>query len=108
MQMGCDLAYVFCTQSAAPVIKGYSPELIVMPMLPESEVGLHAWHSWLAQLSFMACTIAVHGLHNCCSWLANIPFMACTNSNATGNSHGRQAAFMAGAASACSAPLQTE
>lgn len=33
VQMGCDLAYVFCTPSAAPVIKGYSPELIVIPEL---------------------------------------------------------------------------
>lgn len=38
-QMGVDLAYVFCTPSAAPVIKCYSPELIVMPMLPETQVG---------------------------------------------------------------------
>ena len=43
LQMGADLAYVFCTESAAPVIKGYSPELIVMPMLPEHrEVCLFA------------------------------------------------------------------
>lgn len=34
--MGCDLAYVFCASSAAPVIKSYSPELIVIPALQES------------------------------------------------------------------------
>lgn len=39
MRMGADLAYVFCTPSAAPVIKGYSPELIVIPMLPETTPG---------------------------------------------------------------------
>lgn len=37
VQMGCDLAYVFCTPSAAPVIKSYSPELIVLPCLPEDD-----------------------------------------------------------------------
>jgi hypothetical protein len=37
--MGCDLAYVFCTPSAAPVIKGYSPELIVMPDLIDGETA---------------------------------------------------------------------
>lgn len=31
--MGADLSYVFCTEEAAPVIKSYSPELIVYPML---------------------------------------------------------------------------
>lgn len=35
--MGCDLAYVFCTPAAAPVIKGYSPELIVLPDLIDTE-----------------------------------------------------------------------
>ena len=35
IQVGADLSYVFCTESAAPVIKGYSPELIVLPLLPE-------------------------------------------------------------------------
>ena len=30
---GADLSHVFCTQEAAPVIKAYSPELIVHPVL---------------------------------------------------------------------------
>lgn len=34
-QTGCDMAYVFTSASAAPVIKGYSPELMVLPDLPE-------------------------------------------------------------------------
>ena len=35
LKMGADLAHVFCTDGAAPVIKGYSPELIVHPYLSE-------------------------------------------------------------------------
>ncbi|KAF3825658.1 hypothetical protein GH733_006485 [Mirounga leonina] len=30
---GADLSHVFCTREAAPVIKSYSPELIVHPVL---------------------------------------------------------------------------
>lgn len=33
---GADLSHVFCTTDAAPVIKSYSPELIVHPVLEES------------------------------------------------------------------------
>jgi hypothetical protein len=36
LQVGSDLSHVFCTQGAATVIKGYSPELIVHPYLPDS------------------------------------------------------------------------
>lgn len=36
MQIGADLSHVFCTDGAATVIKGYSPELIVHPYLPDS------------------------------------------------------------------------
>uniref|UniRef100_H2YYE2 ATP-dependent (S)-NAD(P)H-hydrate dehydratase n=1 Tax=Ciona savignyi TaxID=51511 RepID=H2YYE2_CIOSA len=32
MKAGADLAHVFCTKSASPVIKSYSPELIVHPL----------------------------------------------------------------------------
>ncbi|KAK2078893.1 hypothetical protein QBZ16_002583 [Prototheca wickerhamii] len=35
--VGSDIAHVFCTQGAATVVKGYSPELIVHPYLPETE-----------------------------------------------------------------------
>ena len=35
-QIGADLSHVFCSDGAATVIKGYSPELIVHPYLPES------------------------------------------------------------------------
>ncbi|XP_035209285.1 ATP-dependent (S)-NAD(P)H-hydrate dehydratase-like [Stegodyphus dumicola] len=33
LKTGCDLAHVFCTKDASPVIKSYSPELIVHPIL---------------------------------------------------------------------------
>ncbi|RRT65298.1 hypothetical protein B296_00038130 [Ensete ventricosum] len=33
---GADLSHVFCTKDAATVIKSYSPELIVHPVLEES------------------------------------------------------------------------
>ena len=36
MQCGADLSHVFCSGNAAPVIKGYSPELLVHPYLRES------------------------------------------------------------------------
>lgn len=36
LKIGADLSHVFCTKDAAPVIKGYSPELIVHPLLEES------------------------------------------------------------------------
>lgn len=37
MQIGADLSHVFCTEGAATVIKGYSPELIVHPYLPDGQ-----------------------------------------------------------------------
>ncbi|XP_073050232.1 ATP-dependent (S)-NAD(P)H-hydrate dehydratase isoform X1 [Primulina eburnea] len=36
LKIGADLSHVFCTQDAAAVIKSYSPELIVHPILEES------------------------------------------------------------------------
>ena len=36
LRVGADLAHVFCATAAAPVIKAYSPELIVHPYLVES------------------------------------------------------------------------
>uniref|UniRef100_A0A8C4N2N2 ATP-dependent (S)-NAD(P)H-hydrate dehydratase n=1 Tax=Eptatretus burgeri TaxID=7764 RepID=A0A8C4N2N2_EPTBU len=37
MKVGADLAHIFCTRGAAPVIKSYSPELIVHPVLDHDE-----------------------------------------------------------------------
>ncbi|XP_062233216.1 ATP-dependent (S)-NAD(P)H-hydrate dehydratase-like isoform X2 [Phragmites australis] len=36
LKIGADLSHVFCTKDAATVIKSYSPELIVHPILEES------------------------------------------------------------------------
>ncbi|GJN28136.1 hypothetical protein PR202_gb16221 [Eleusine coracana subsp. coracana] len=36
LKVGADLSHVFCTEDAATVIKSYSPELIVHPILEES------------------------------------------------------------------------
>ncbi|KAH7291212.1 hypothetical protein KP509_29G006600 [Ceratopteris richardii] len=36
LKVGADLSHVFCTQGAGTVIKSYSPELIVHPILEES------------------------------------------------------------------------
>ncbi|CAI0466296.1 unnamed protein product [Linum tenue] len=38
LKIGADLSHVFCTKDAAPVIKSYSPELIVHPVLEESYI----------------------------------------------------------------------
>uniref|UniRef100_A0A7R9VTJ1 ATP-dependent (S)-NAD(P)H-hydrate dehydratase n=1 Tax=Chlamydomonas euryale TaxID=1486919 RepID=A0A7R9VTJ1_9CHLO len=37
-RVGADLMFVFCTESASIVIKTFSPDLIVMPLLPERPV----------------------------------------------------------------------
>lgn len=33
LRVGADLSYIFTTKEAAPVIKSYTPELIVLPLL---------------------------------------------------------------------------
>lgn len=52
---GADLSHVFCTKDAAPVIKGYSPELIVHPILEES-------YSVRYYITFTA-SLSIHKLH---------------------------------------------
>lgn len=49
MKVGCDLAHVFCAREAAPVIKSYSPELIVHPVLDSSN-ALELIKPWLPRL----------------------------------------------------------
>lgn len=39
LKVGADLVYVFCAKEAAPVIKSYSPELIVLPLLDKDDDG---------------------------------------------------------------------
>lgn len=49
LKTGADLSYVFCTNDAATVIKSYSPELIVYPVL-DSRDGLEEIISHLPRL----------------------------------------------------------
>ena len=54
LRTGADLAHVFCTPAASPVIKSYHPDLIVHPLLPsESTVVPNAVKSivdWLPRI----------------------------------------------------------
>ncbi|KAJ5215850.1 YjeF C-terminal domain carbohydrate kinase-like protein [Penicillium cinerascens] len=36
-KLGCDMSHVVCERSAAPVVKSYSPNLMVHPLLPSTE-----------------------------------------------------------------------
>ncbi|XP_037497405.1 ATP-dependent (S)-NAD(P)H-hydrate dehydratase isoform X2 [Jatropha curcas] len=59
LKIGADLSHVFCTKDAAPVIKSYSPELIVHPILEESyNVGYFSLLS-LDMYPYSLCYIAI-------------------------------------------------
>ncbi|KAM9049584.1 ATP-dependent (S)-NAD(P)H-hydrate dehydratase isoform 2-T3 [Megaptera novaeangliae] len=49
LKVGADLSHVFSTQDAAPVIKSYSPELIVHPVL-DSPSAVQDVEKWLPRL----------------------------------------------------------
>lgn len=49
LKFGADLAHVFCMKEAAPVIKSYSPELIVHPLLDSSN-PIESIRPWLDRL----------------------------------------------------------
>nr|XP_008251451.2 ATP-dependent (S)-NAD(P)H-hydrate dehydratase isoform X1 [Oryctolagus cuniculus] len=49
LKVGADLSHVFCTREAAPVIKSYSPELIVHPVL-DSPAAVQEVQKWLPRL----------------------------------------------------------
>ncbi|XP_075865400.1 ATP-dependent (S)-NAD(P)H-hydrate dehydratase isoform X2 [Microcebus murinus] len=49
LKVGADLSHVFCAREAAPVIKAYSPELIVHPIL-DSPNAVHEVEKWLPRL----------------------------------------------------------
>uniref|UniRef100_A0A4W3IWZ0 ATP-dependent (S)-NAD(P)H-hydrate dehydratase n=1 Tax=Callorhinchus milii TaxID=7868 RepID=A0A4W3IWZ0_CALMI len=49
LKLGADLSHVFCTKEAAPVIKSYSPELIVHPVL-DSPNAVEEVEKWLPAL----------------------------------------------------------
>ena len=49
LKVGADLVHVFCCKEAAPVIKSYSPELIVHPLL-DAEDAVDQIRPWLERL----------------------------------------------------------
>jgi len=49
LKCGADLVHVFCEKAAGSVIKGYSPELIVHPIL-DTEYGIEEIDQWLPRL----------------------------------------------------------
>lgn len=49
LKVGCDMSHVFCTSEAAPVIKSYSPELIVHPVL-DNRNAVDEITQWLPRL----------------------------------------------------------
>uniref|UniRef100_A0A673XH25 ATP-dependent (S)-NAD(P)H-hydrate dehydratase n=1 Tax=Salmo trutta TaxID=8032 RepID=A0A673XH25_SALTR len=49
LKVGADLSHVFCTKAAATVIKSYSPELIVHPVL-DSPNAVEEMEKWLPRL----------------------------------------------------------
>uniref|UniRef100_A0A8C1DZH7 ATP-dependent (S)-NAD(P)H-hydrate dehydratase n=1 Tax=Cyprinus carpio carpio TaxID=630221 RepID=A0A8C1DZH7_CYPCA len=49
LKVGADLSHVFCTKDAAPVIKSYSPELIVHPVL-DGPNAVEEIEKWLPRL----------------------------------------------------------
>lgn len=49
LKVGADLVHVFCAASAGPVIKSYSPELIVHPILDDTN-GIALIEQWLDRL----------------------------------------------------------
>ncbi|XP_012412898.1 ATP-dependent (S)-NAD(P)H-hydrate dehydratase isoform X2 [Trichechus manatus latirostris] len=49
LKVGADLSHVFCAKEAAPVIKSYSPELIVHPVL-DSPHAVRDVEAWLPRL----------------------------------------------------------
>ena len=52
LKVGCDLSHVFCPLNAAPVIKSYSPELIVHPILDAGN-AVELIKPWLPRLHIL-------------------------------------------------------
>ena len=50
LKLGADLSYVFSSEKAASVIKSYSPELIVVPLLDSVEHVEREMESWVERL----------------------------------------------------------
>ena len=49
LRLGADLAHVFCSEAAGTAIKGYSPDLIVHPILDDDD-ALEQIKTWLPRL----------------------------------------------------------
>ena len=49
LRCGSDLVHVFCEKEAGPVVRSYSPELVVHPVL-DQEYGLEEIEHWLPRL----------------------------------------------------------
>ena len=49
LKLGADLSHVFCTSDSAPVIKSYSPELIVHPVL-DKQKSVDEIGNWLPKM----------------------------------------------------------
>lgn len=68
LKCGADLVHVFCEKEAGTVIKSYSPELIVHPVL-DAEYGMEEIDSWLPRLN---CVVIGPGLGRNQSMLGRI------------------------------------
>jgi ATP-dependent NAD(P)H-hydrate dehydratase len=63
LKVGADLSHVFCTEEAGPVIKGYSPELIVHPYLKEEDEDVERFHREFAPwMDKFGCVVIGPGL----------------------------------------------
>lgn len=65
LKVGADLSHVFCTEEAGPVIKGYSPELIVHPYLKEGRdaSGTESFHhEFVPWMNKFGCVVVGPGL----------------------------------------------
>eukprot|EP00092_Neocalanus_flemingeri_P012609 GFUD01013590.1.p1 GENE.GFUD01013590.1~~GFUD01013590.1.p1 ORF type:complete len:374 (+),score=61.88 GFUD01013590.1:240-1361(+) len=68
LKCGADLVHIFCEKDAGPVIRTYSPELIVHPTL-DQEYGMVEIDAWLPKLD---CVVLGHGLGRSQPMLARI------------------------------------
>ena len=50
LRVGADLSYVFTTNDASPIIKSYSPEMIVLPILDNLEKNEAEMKTWLSRV----------------------------------------------------------
>ncbi|XP_057670389.1 ATP-dependent (S)-NAD(P)H-hydrate dehydratase [Diorhabda carinulata] len=75
LKVGADLAYVFSKSEAAPIIKSFSPELIVLPLL---ETSIEEIEPWLDRLHVVLIGPGL-GRNNCTFNLIEQVIEACRN-----------------------------